>query len=145
MVHLERTLIIYLTEPMNPWKRYVDDTISVIKEASIAHILTVLYNFHIELTYEVKKNGKRAFLDVLVITSNNTLEATVYRKKKHNGVYLHWKSFAPLIWKHSKLCSIITRAYRICSTQEYLEAKLLRIKHNFTHLGCLKKSVKNAN
>lgn len=96
MVHLERTLIFYLNEPMNPWKRYVDDTISVIKEASIAHILTVLYNFHIELTYEVKKNGKRAFLDIFVITNNNTLEATVYRKKKHNGVYLHWKSFAPI-------------------------------------------------
>ena len=26
MVHLERTLIPKLTEHMNPWKRYVDDT-----------------------------------------------------------------------------------------------------------------------
>ena len=46
MVHLERTLIPMLTEHMNPWKRYVDDTIKIIKEASIAYVLTVLNNFH---------------------------------------------------------------------------------------------------
>ena len=31
--------------------------------------------------------------------------------------------------------SIITRAYRIWSTQEYLEAELLRIKHEFTQIN----------
>ena len=44
---------------MNPWKRYVNDTISIIKETSIAHVLTVLKNdFHknIEFTYEMEEN-----------------------------------------------------------------------------------------
>ena len=48
-------------------------------------------------------NGKIAFLDVLIIRNNNTLKTTVYRKKTHNGVYLHWKSFAPLTCKRSTL------------------------------------------
>ena len=60
MVHLEGTLIPTLTEHMNPWKRYVDHTISIIKEKSIANVLTVLNNFHknIELTYKMEENGK---------------------------------------------------------------------------------------
>ena len=87
---------------MNPWKRYVDDTvddtISIIKETSIAyvltsiaHVLTVLNNFHknIKFTYEMEENGKIAFLDVLIIRNNNTLKTTLYRKKTHNGVCLH--------------------------------------------------------
>ena len=58
---------------MNPWKRYVDDTISIIKETSVAHLLKVLNNFHknIEFTYEMEENGKIAFLDVLIIRNNN--------------------------------------------------------------------------
>ena len=32
MVHLKRLLIPKLTQHMNPWKRYLDDTISTIKE-----------------------------------------------------------------------------------------------------------------
>ena len=125
MVHLERTLVPKLTEHINPWKRYVDDIISIIKKTSIAHVLTVLNNFHknIEFTYEMELNKKIA----LIIRNNNTLKTSLYRKKTHNGVYLHWKSFAPPTWKRSTLRSIITRAYRTCSTQE-----LLKIKHEFT-------------
>ena len=55
--------------------------------------------------------------------------------KTHNRVYIHWKFFAPPIWKLSTLHSIITRAYRICSTQEYLEVELLKIKHGFTQIN----------
>ena len=55
----ENYLVPYLTEHMNPWKRYVDDTISIIKETSIAQVLTVLNNFQKikKITYEMKENG----------------------------------------------------------------------------------------
>ena len=146
MVHLECTLIPKLTEYMNPWKRYVNDTISIIKETSITHVLTVLKNdFHknIEFTYEMEENWKIAFLDVLIIRNNKTLKATVYRKKTYSSLFtVNWKSFASLTWKCSTLQSIITRAYRICSTQEYLEAELLlKIKHMFTQINGYPKGV----
>ena len=136
MVHLERTFIPKLTEHMNTWKKYADDTISIIKETSISCVLTVLNNFHknVDFTYEMEENGKIEFLDVLIIRHNDTLKTTVYRKKTHNGVYLHWKSFASPTWNRSKLRSIITRAYIICSTQKYLEAILIKIKHEFTQI-----------
>ena len=54
------------------------------------------------------------------------LSKQLYMERKHKGVYLHWKSFTPPTWKRSTLHSIITRAYRICSTQEYLEGELLK-------------------
>ena len=62
MVHLERTLVPKLTEHINPWKRYVDDIISIIKKTSIAHVLTVLNNSHknIEFTYEMEENKKNS-------------------------------------------------------------------------------------
>ena len=90
-MHLERTLILKLIEHINLWKRYVDDTISIMKERSITHVLTVLNDFHknIELLYQVEENGKIAFLDVSIIKNKNTLKTTVYRKQTHNRVYLH--------------------------------------------------------
>ena len=51
MVHLESTLIPKLTEHINPWKRYFDDAILIIKETSITHVITVLNNFHKKIIY----------------------------------------------------------------------------------------------
>ena len=101
-MHLERTLIFKLIEHINLWKRSVDDAISIMKERSIAHVLIVLNDFHknIEFAYQVEENGKIVFLDVLIIKNKNTLKTTVYRKKTHNRVYLHWKSIVPLTWEH---------------------------------------------
>ena len=39
MVELERTILPTLREHTSPWKRYVNDTISYIKEESIEHVL----------------------------------------------------------------------------------------------------------
>ena len=47
-------------------------------------------------------------------------------------VFLHWDSFAPKNWKRSNLCSILTRAYKICSTKELLDEELKHIDRTFT-------------
>ena len=69
MVELERTILPTLKEHMTPWKRYVDDTISYIKEESIEHVLSKLNGYHdnIEFTYKIENEGKLLFLDILVI------------------------------------------------------------------------------
>ena len=69
MVELERTILLTLSEHMSLWKRYVDDTISYIKEVSIDHVLSKLIGCHdnIEFTYEIEDDGKLPFLHVLVI------------------------------------------------------------------------------
>ena len=119
MVELERTLLSRLTEYMTPWKRYVNGTIATIKLTSVDHVLMILNTFHksIKFTYELE----------IKIRKNDTLETTIYRKSTNNGVYLHWDSFAPKNWKRSTLRSILTRAYKICSTKELLDEELKRI------------------
>ena len=46
MVELERIILPTLREDMSPWKRYVDDTISYIKEEPIGHVLSELNGYH---------------------------------------------------------------------------------------------------
>ena len=130
MVELERALLPRLTEYMTPWKRYVDDTIATRKLTSIDHVLMILNTFHknIKFTYELEINKKNSFLNVFLIRKNDTLDTMTYVKCTNNAVYLHWDSFAPKNWKRSTLRSILTRAYKICSTKELLDEELKCIK-----------------
>ena len=68
MVALEKTILPTLREHTSPWKMYVDDAISYIKEESIEHVLSKLNGYHdnIEFTYEI------------------------YRNSTNNDIYLHW-------------------------------------------------------
>ena len=90
MVELERTILPTLREHMSPWKRYVDDTISYIKEESIKHVLSKLNDYHdnIEFTYEIENDGILPSLDVLVIRKDYEVEKTGYRKSTSNDIYL---------------------------------------------------------
>ena len=137
LVELEKSLIPTLTEHMSPWKRYVDNTIAVIKLSSIEHVLSILNNFHqnIEFTYELEQNGKIDFLDVMLIRTNDTLQTTIYRKSTHNGVYLHWNSFAPRTWKLGALWTISIQAYKMCSTKELLRNELKQIEEEFIKIN----------
>ena len=107
MVELERTVLPTLREHMSPWKRYVDDTISYIKEESIEHVLSKLNGYHdnIEFTYEIEYNGKLPLLDVLLIYKDCEVEITVYRKITNNDIYtyLHWQLFSATTWKRRTL------------------------------------------
>ena len=145
MVELERTLLPRLTEYMTPWKRYVDDTIATVQLTSIDHVLMILNTFHknIKFTYELEINKKISFLDVLLIRKNDTLEPTIYRRSTNNGVYLHWDSFAPKNWKNITLCSILTRAYRICSSKELLHEELQHIEKEFIEINGYPKWIVN--
>ena len=122
---------------MSPWKRYVIGTIAGIKLWSIEHVLSILNSFHqdIEVTYELEQNGNINFLDVMLIRTNDTLQTTIYRKSTHNGVYLHWNSFALRTWKRGKLLTILIRAYKICSTEELLKNELKEIDEEFININ----------
>ena len=75
MVKLENSLVPTLNESMTLWQRFVDDTISFVKNDSIAYVLDQLNSFHeqIQFTYEVEHNNKLPFLDVLLIKNPNKI------------------------------------------------------------------------
>ena len=102
MVELERSVIPTLMDKIKCWTRYVDDALCYIKTDSIDYVLKMLNGFHsnIQFTYEVERDSKSSFLDVLVIRdSSNSISTTVYRKSTNNDIYLNSESFAPGKWK----------------------------------------------
>ena len=94
----------------------------------------MLNGFHrnIQFTYEVERDPKIFFLDVLVIRdSSNNISTTVYRKSTNNDIYLNWESFAPGKWKWATLKTLTKRAYVVCSNQELLQKGLNYIEKVF--------------
>ena len=48
-------------------------------------------------------------------------------------IYINWKSFSPNNWKWETLKTLVTRAFDIFSTDEYLEEELKHIRKVFHH------------
>ena len=57
------------------------------------------------------------------------------KKSTHNGVYLHWNSFAPRTWKRGTLRTILIQAYKICSSKEILQNELKQIEEEFIKIN----------
>ena len=105
MVELENSIVSKLNSHLQFWKRYVDDTLTIVKEGSINHLLQQLNSFHpkIQFTFEIESSGRIPFLDILIIRKKSKIETTVYRKSTDTGIYLNWFSFAPNTWKRGTL------------------------------------------
>ena len=100
---------------------------------TIISSLNKLNDFHqnIQFTYELEKNNKLVFLDVLLIRNKDKIETTAYTKPTKSEIYLHWKSFSPCSWKRGTLKTIIRRAYLICPTPDYQQEELDHIAYVF--------------
>ena len=130
MVELERRMLLTLREHMSQWKRYLDDTLSCIKEESIKHVLSKLNGYHdiIEFTCEIGNDGKLPFLDVLVIRKGYEVETTVYRKSTNNDICLHSQSFFQTTWKRGALQTLVSRAFKVCSNDQHLQNEIKHLK-----------------
>ena len=123
---------------LETWKRYVDDTFTVVEKGKREHIIRTLNNFHqnIKFTHETEENNKIPFLDVLLKKEDDgTVQTTVYRKPTNNSIYIHWDAYAPQQWKVGTLFGIIRRAYVICSNDEELTKELQFITKVFTEIN----------
>ena len=89
-------------------------------------VLETLNSYHtnIKLTIEIESENKDSFLDVLLIHSNSLISTKVYRKNTNTDIYTNWKSFPPNNWKWRTLKTLVTRAFDICPTDEYLKEEL---------------------
>ena len=73
MVELETRLVPTLENMVLNWKKFVDDTIGYINNGSIDIILSKLNSFYLntQFTYDVEKEKKKPFLDILLIRNRN--------------------------------------------------------------------------
>ena len=108
------------TSPCTPtlWKRFVDDTFTIIKqthkEAFLEHLNSI--NSNIQFTSEEPcENGSIPFLDMITPNEEGKLKTTVYRKPTHTNQYLHWDSHHAIPSKYKVIGTLLHRAKAICS------------------------------
>ena len=133
MVELERAVIPKLSQHLQFWKRYEDDTICFVRNGYQEFVLSYLNSFHnpIQFTYETEKENEISFLDTLIIRSGRKIEARVYRKSTNTDIYIHWNSYALSSWKRSTLKTLIMRAYTISSDDSYFKLELKHLRKVF--------------
>ena len=93
-----------------------DDIICFIKAEPIEYVLSKLNSFrkNIQSTFEVDKESKMTFLDVIMIRSMNNIKTRAQRKPSNNKIYLNWKSYAPNKSKMGTIRILAKRVYNIC-------------------------------
>ena len=88
----------------------------------------------IKFTIEHEDENSLPFLDCKIYRENGEFATSVFRKKSFSGVYTHFDSFLPSIYKENLLLALIHRCFALCSSFSnfYLELGKLKeiIKRN---------------
>ena len=125
MGDLETKAIQSAQNPPSFWRRFVDDTLTIMKSSQIDNFLQHLNSLdhHIQFTKEDSiPDGSMPFLDVLITPrEDGSLDTTVYRKPTHTDLYLQWDSNHTLTSKYGVVGTLHHRAQLICSSPELLQ------------------------
>jgi len=125
------------------WKRYVDDSFVAIAEGQEDILLTELNSQHekIKFTCEKEKEGKLAFLDILVKRLPQGIDTTVYRKDSSTDRYLDFSSSHCDAVKWGLVSCLKKRAERVCKTEESRREELDFLRQVFRKNGFPAKSL----
>ena len=118
------------------WKRFVDDTFTIIKSSEktrfLKHLNTIDPNIQFT-SEECRIDGSMPFLDILItLKEDGSLSTTVYRKPTHTDVYLQWDNNHAISSKYSVVGSLHHRAKTICSCHELLQQEEDHLKQALT-------------
>ena len=120
------------------YTRYVDDVLAVFKTKHDAEtFLKDINKIHcdIQFTTEFEENNTINFLDVTIERTSRTFNTKWHLKKTNTCTYINKMANSPNNYKHSAIRSLITRAYRICSTVEDFQKAFQTITYIFTLNG----------
>ncbi|CAF0891263.1 unnamed protein product [Didymodactylos carnosus] len=106
------------------WRRYVDDTIVLLKlEETAENVAQFLNKLHpsIKFTFEEENASEHTlpFLDVLVKKTEG-YTTSVYRKPSFTGLMTKWLSFIPKRYKRNAISTMVYRAFNVSSTYQIL-------------------------
>ena len=118
--------------------RYVDDIFVLIR--SNEHIIKLAEYFsgkhpNIKFTYELENNNTLPFLDVNVYRDASNFSTSVHRKTTFSGVYTHFRSFMPEMYKRGLVSTLLYRAYMINSSFLSLHKEIENLKNIFSKNG----------
>ena len=132
------------------WKRYVDDTFTILDRGNVDDFLQHLNNQQpsIRFTMETENNNKLAFLDSAVSREpDGRLTTSVYRKPTHTDQYLAYDSHHPQSVKRGIVKCLYERAKRlvtkpsvISEEKKHLSSVLVSNGYPFSFLQKLTKT-----
>ena len=104
------------------YKRYVDDTLVLIKPSDIPMVLAKFNEFltNLKFTVDTFPDGVIQFLDIKISVDGTD----IYRKDTYTGQYTHFSSFEPFPRKTAWIKSLFDRAFKICSTKKLLDNQI---------------------
>ena len=115
------------------WKRFVDDTFTILQSSQRDGFLEYLNSIdqHIQFTAEdQREDGAMPFLGILVTPGRDgSLSTSVYRKPTHTDLYLQWDSHHTLTAKYSVTGTLQHRANTICSNTQLLHKEDQHLKN----------------
>ena len=129
------------------YKRYVDDTLALVSDLSDAtDLLACLNEAHpsIQITLEIATSDRLPFIDMEIIKIDGSLETRVYRKKTNKGLLLHCQSHVNSRYKRSLLRTMLDRAKRLSSTQDFFPQECKNLKEIFLKLKYPEKLINSA-
>ena len=89
-------------------------------------------------SFEQEKNGKFSFVDIEVSQRKGKFVTTVYRKPTFSGVYTHFESFLPTIYKFGMVYTLAYRCFKIYSDwTKFHEEHLLITVLKHLWISCL--------
>lgn len=119
------------------YRRYVDDTLAVVKDRSQAEeFLIALNNCHpsVQFTLELPENGTLPFLGMRLEKQGTRIVTSVYRKSTNKGLLLHYQSHVDSRYKKSLLVTMVHRAHKLSSTADLFKEECKNIVSIFRKL-----------
>ena len=124
------------------YHRYLDDTCVFFKNKDHADaFLTFINAAHpqIKFTMETESENRLPFLDMIInrytLNEVNYFSTCVYRKPTFFAIGLSFYSFCPLKFKINAICTLVHRAFKICSNHLYLYDEIGFLKKYFYDNG----------
>ena len=123
LTEFEKTIVSNLIKSgtIKFYRRYVDDTLALIKPSDISTVLEKFNSFdkNLQFTVDTFSDGVIHFLDILISTENTD----VYHKSTHTGQYINFTSFEPLNAKLPGLSHYFTAPLWFAATINYLRIR----------------------
>ena len=119
MVEVEKKLILILKSHLSCWRRYVDDTISFIKNGSVEHVLSTLPLNSLMKQKMMTSYPSQMYSQYVLETIQGPLYLEKYltRILTFTGTCLHH-------FNGNSMKVSVYRAYIVCSDNQHLESKL---------------------
>ena len=111
------------------YRRYVDDTFTVFRDQTHVPLFLEYINTrhnNIKFTCEEENNRRLPFLDIN-IEREDVFRTNIYRKPTFTGLFTHFDSFTPLLYKSGLIKILLFRAYRICDCFQYIHEEFKKI------------------